>query len=272
MSYIGYESEYDLGGINRLSDSSSGIVRSNLVHYYDAANINSYPKTGTAISDISGQGFSGTLNGTVNFNSNNRGYFDFVGASSSGITMGTDFNSFSPTTTGGLYCDSVTNFSVSVWYKWVTSPSVWGTSNHSQMFLGRAGGIGTAAQFGIFGSINTYTTQGEALVFGRAACVLRGALTNISPIAVNDNFWHNSTVTWDGTTARSYFDGVFYKNAFVGTAGVQASSAAIGSNSAAFGASHRLEGSVSHSLVYSRSLSNSEVLQNFNAIRGRYGI
>jgi hypothetical protein len=37
MSYIGYESEYDLGGINRLENSLESIVRNNLLIYFDAA-------------------------------------------------------------------------------------------------------------------------------------------------------------------------------------------------------------------------------------------
>jgi hypothetical protein len=274
LGYIGYESEYDLGGINTLEDSSRGIVRSNLIHYIDAANVNSYPGTGTTALDISGQEFTGTLVGTISFNTGNKGFFDFTGATSTGLTLGTDFDSFSPTTTGGLYCDSATTFSVSVWYKWVLSPTAWGTTNHAQMFFGRGGGIGTAAQFGIFGSINTYNSgAGEAMIFGRAGCVLRGALTNISPIAVNDEVWHNSCITWDGTTARAYFDGLFYTNAFVGTANVQSvtNGAALGANAGNLNNNFRLEGSVSHSLVYNRALTDMEVLRNYDAVKERYG-
>jgi hypothetical protein len=272
--YIGYESEYDLGGINSIEDSSTGIVRNNLIHYLDAANINSYPGTGTTALDISGQGFTGTLVGTISFNSNNKGFFNFTGAASTNLTLGTDFNSFSPTATGGLYCDSATRFSVSIWYKWVISPTVWGSANHSHTFFSRSLGIGTGAQITIFGSINTYTTSGEPLIFGRAALNLRGALTNISPTPINDEIWHNSCITWDGTTARAYFDGLFYRNAFVGTAGVQSlsgSAAALGANSGTPSANQLLQGSVSQSLVYDRALSDAEVLQNYNAIRGRYG-
>jgi hypothetical protein len=274
LGYIGYESEYDLGGINSIEDSSTGIVRNSLIHYLDAANFNSYPGTGTAALDISGQGFTGTLVGTISFNSSNKGFFNFTGAASTGLTLGTDFNSFSPTTTGGLYCDSATAFSVSVWYKWVLSPTVWGAGAHSHMFFGRGGGIGTAAQFGIFGSINTQNSgSGEALIFGRAGCVLRGALSNISPTAINDEIWHNSCITWDGTTAKAYFDGLFYRNAIVGTAAVQSVTigATLGASSGNFAPASLLQGSVSQSLVYNRALSDAEVLQNYNAIRGRYG-
>jgi hypothetical protein len=273
--YIGYESEYDLGGINTLEDSSRGIVRSNLIHYLDAANVNSYPGTGTTALDISGQGFTGTLVGTISFNPSNKGFFNFTGATSTGLTLGTDFNSFSPTTTGGLYCDSATTFSVSVWYKWVLSPTVWGTTTHSHMFFGRGGGIGTAAQFGIFGSINTHSSgSGEALIFGRAGCVLRGALSNISPTPINDEIWHNSCITWDGITAKAYFDGLFYRNAIVGTAAVQSVSngATLGINAGNLAAAARLEGSISKSLVYNRALTDAEVLRNYNATRERYGV
>lgn len=42
VGYIGYRSEYDLGGINSLSDTANSIVRDGLTLYIDAANINSY--------------------------------------------------------------------------------------------------------------------------------------------------------------------------------------------------------------------------------------
>ena len=273
--YIGYEAEYDLGGFNYLEDVGSGIVRSGLVYHIDPGNPNSYPGTGTVTRDLSNSAIAGDLVGTVGYLSQNKGVFNFTGVTGSYVNLGTNFDQFSPTVNGGLFCDSATTFSVSVWYKWLINPTSWGVDQHAHMFLSRGGGIATSAQFGMFGSINSYNiAPGEALIANRAGLVLRGARTVASPININDEIWHNSVITWDGTTAKIYFDGIFFKNAFVGTAGVQTAqvaNAVLGNRNATPTDSYRLQGAMSQSLVYNRALNDIEVLQNYNAARRRFG-
>jgi hypothetical protein len=58
---------------------SPRIVRDGLVLALDAADRNSYPGTGTTWNDLSGNGNNGTLQGGPTFNSNNGGYFSLDG-------------------------------------------------------------------------------------------------------------------------------------------------------------------------------------------------
>ena len=62
---------------------TGGIVRNGLVLNLDAAKRDSYPKTGTVWSDISGNGNNGILNGATgglpSYNSANGGYISFDG-------------------------------------------------------------------------------------------------------------------------------------------------------------------------------------------------
>ena len=82
------------------------------------------------------------------------------------------------------------------------------------------------------------------------------------------NVWYHVVGTYDGTTARLYLNGE----------AVASGSRTAGSNSVPFriGASPRganyNNGDIARAFIYSRALSASEVKQNFNALRGRFGI
>ena len=80
VGYIGYRSEYDLGGINSLSDTANSIVRDGLTLYIDAANINSFTRSGTTWFDLSGQNNHLTLVGSPVYQSNNGGVVYFNGS------------------------------------------------------------------------------------------------------------------------------------------------------------------------------------------------
>jgi len=63
------------------SNYNPSIVTSGLVLALDAANTKSYPGSGTAWTDLSGNGYTGTLTNGPTYSSSNGGYFAFVGAS-----------------------------------------------------------------------------------------------------------------------------------------------------------------------------------------------
>ena len=72
-----------------------GIITNRLVMCLDAANIKSYPGTGTAWSDLSGNGNTGTLTNGPVYNSGNGGYISFDGSNDYAITTTSLYN---PTT------------------------------------------------------------------------------------------------------------------------------------------------------------------------------
>ena len=84
---------------------------------------------------------------------------------------------------------------------------------------------------------------------------------------VADNIWHNVVFTFNGTTGSIYIDGVV-RNTNTGSFTSSSLNNYIGRrNLAAY-----FNGSIGKVSAYNRSLAAAEVLQNFNAIRGRYGI
>jgi hypothetical protein len=89
-----------------------------------------------------------------------------------------------------------------------------------------------------------------------------------SPASVTDGNWHYYVVVNDAASnAKLYYDGTLlgtttYRNASGNT------NLTIGGNTATY----MWNGSISNFTLYNRVLSATEILQNFNALRSRYGI
>jgi hypothetical protein len=104
-----------------------------------------------------------------------------------------------------------------------------------------------------------------------------GLITNVGRSVSNfgsgltDGNWHQVGFVYNGTHRRAYIDGNYIGQASVsGTLVSSFSSRHIGK----FGNNNAywLNGDLSIASIYSRALSNEEIKQNFEAIRGRYGI
>ena len=109
-----------------------------------------------------------------------------------------------------------------------------------------------------------------------------GSSTNIltSSSSFNDNAWYNLVVTKEGTTSGGSADYVMYLNGAV----VNSATSSVLETSSNF-TQYKLMRSTDHDSsstswlgnfgpfhAYTKALSNKEVAQNFNAIRGRFGI
>lgn len=223
------------------------IVTNGLVLYLDAANDKSYPRSGTAWNDLTPNGFVGTLTNGATFGSDNCGNItfdgsnDYVSGSSSLITL---------STVGGLFASASLTWSVSSWFR---PNSI--TANNGAI-VSRAGGIGTGGTFTTYVSASVLNTR------------LRGGniRTITSTLTVG---WHELAVTWDGTTARAYYDGSFVNTVAVGTAARQTVMFNLGNNSD-FG--EPFAGRIAETKVYDRALSATEILRNYNAKRNRFGV
>jgi hypothetical protein len=93
-----------------------------------------------------------------------------------------------------------------------------------------------------------------------------------------DNRWHNATITNDGTTISLYCDGIF-DNSILGSgfnaytvSYVKIGGTLLGAYPSADSGNAYWTGSLSCAQIYNRSLSATEVLQNYNALKGRFGL
>jgi len=80
------------------------IVTDGLVLSLDAADKNSYPGSGTVWTDLSGNGYTGTLTNSPTFNSANSGFFTFNGT-----------NQYTTTTYSQPAYDTATSFTWNIW-------------------------------------------------------------------------------------------------------------------------------------------------------------
>jgi hypothetical protein len=241
---------------------NTSIVRDGLVLHLDAANVKSYPGSGTTWNDMSGNGNNGTLVNGVGYSSDNNGSLTFDG-SNDYVSLST---SFLP---NQLFADSSGSWTVSAWFRFPVSPVGTKTTNASWAIIGRAGGIATAGSFILYVGSQTDPTYGQYAPF-KTAVTIRGAVTVMSD-SVNTNTWNNIVLAWNGSVGNYYFN-TNQGSLNIGTAALQSyGDFFIGSN-IEVPTNHYFSGDISQVKIYNRSLTASEIKQNFEATRGRYGI
>lgn len=244
------------------------IVIDGLVLALDAGNIKSYPGSGTTWTDLSGNNNNGTLINGVGYSGDNLGSLVFDGTNDYVTNGNTNFS-----IANNLFADANGSWTVSAWFKFPISPSGTRTGNQSWSIVGRSGGIATGGTFDIFVGSATDTTYGAYAPY-KCACLVRGSVTVISTNSVNDDVWHNVSIVWNALTETGevFFDGV--KTADLNNtilAALQTYNLTIGTTSNS-SASHMYEGSISNAIIHNRALTAAEIQQNFNALRGRFGV
>lgn len=226
-----------------IGSKSSGlsIVTSGLVLLLDAGSSSSYPGSGTTWFDLSGNSSNGTLFNGVGYDSNNLGSLTFDG-SNDYVDCGNSSN-FSITSAG----------TVCAWFK-----KSLGSGYKGVIDKGRDG-------YGAWSLCVDETAN-------RATFKTRISGTNRSVVASSNygnNIWTYVCGVYDGTNLIIYQNGSQSNSAsFPGTIGTNTVSLRVGSaNDGLY-----FSGNISHASVYNRALTASEILQNFNATRSRYGI
>ncbi len=247
------------------------ISESGLVLALDSTDRNSYTSGSSTWLDLSNNTNNFTLVGSP---SNSNGVFTLNGSTQYfSISMASGFfissgNSF--------YADVGYAWSISIWFKFPVSPTTVRNStvnggNCSYSMIGNAGGIGGAETLSLFVSGGDATTSAGGLSPYYCVVGVRGSKTQLSAGSVNTNTWNNVVVTWNGSAGRGYFNGVDKGALNIGTAGIQIGGYVVAAT-AGGASSHVFEGDLSQVLVYGRSISATEVLQNYNTTKTRFGL
>lgn len=220
------------------------IVKSGLILYLDAGSPNSFysPTAGTTWKDISGNSHNATLTNGPIFNNTDGGSIMFDGTNDFATT------STNPQLGSGAY-------TVSVWFK----PSVSQANNATLLCVNAAAATNNwQMNFTTFGEIYFYVTNVTFLATGITPTV--GAWSNVT--VVRENTGTNGV--------KSYHNGVFTAQTTDSTNLNYTEGIQIGLNR---GDTTYFNGNIAQILLYSGyGLSSSEVLQNFNATRARFGI
>ena len=217
-----------------------------LVLCLDAANSKSYPGSGTVWTDLSGRGNNGTLTNGPTYSSANFGSIVFDGVDDGVQLPGTNF--------------SLNQMTISSWNF---------SSNYNQngfMFEKTTNGT-VNTQYSLF-------FNGDNTIYYRTKAVSTEDLTvNTTTAGVVNNQWNNVVATFDGTIKRIYVNGVLRATSTTlsGTVTQNTTGAAFIGIYGNF-AGYPFNGRISNTTIYNRALTASEITQNYNALKSRYGI
>jgi hypothetical protein len=232
---------------------SPAIVTNGLVILVDAANPLSYPGSGTTWADLSGQGNNGSLFNGVSFSSQNGGALVFDGTDD---YASVDVNSWIRSTS------SAYTFSSFFYYNGGSS----GGAPYSLMTFPNAGD--TNDGFWQHLNLGNWLWRTEDNVAGENG----GNVEAPSPFS-NGNWYHIATVVKTNSL-------IFYRNGLlVATISTSFNWANLRNDgdaylyiSTGYGENYYMNGNIGNFQMYDRELSSSEILQNYQALRTRFGI
>jgi hypothetical protein len=235
-------------------------VTNGLVLCLDAGNTKSYPGSGTTWRDLSGRGNNGTLTNGPTYNSSNGGSIVFDGTN--------DYATIpSPSPFSGTQL-----FTFEIWVKFVSITGNFGSTNKcAWLFSGGSGAGEGQAEFGVLSANNSSFTP-NTITFGRGTGGTTGSLNiNVSSLISNGS-WYQIVLVRSASDAQ-----ILYLNgSSIGTGNVSNSfsNGIVNFGSLANNSSYSgyLNGSLTGLKIYNRALTAAEVSQNYNALRGRYGI
>ena len=209
------------------------IVRTGLILELDAADINSYSGAGATWTDLSGNINNFTLAGSPAFNSANGGSIVFDGANDSA--------------TRSLVSSTVTA-TMDIWFKinaysqstlFVNGDS----SANGYGFAFGAGGASTSTLYVFFGGINNNVVSFAGLAI---------------------NTWYNAIYTRTTNSNILYIRGISRSTDVISNPTIPTTITSVGSSA--------FNGNIAIARIYNRVLSATEVLQNYNAVKSRFGL
>lgn len=229
--------------------SGEEVLPNGLVFNLDPGNFYTYPKYGTAVSDLKGN-LSGTIGGNVTFSTTNQGYFTFDGAGDY-IDFGSNPTNFpaSGDISAFLWVRPTTlnvgwNIFMTKWFQDLT-----GTEGFSDFHFAFYPSGSTLYQ-------NLYTTN-RSNAFGTTA------------ITVNN--WYMVGFTIRNGNLQFYLNGALDGGVLTNSARTNytANRFWIGDARPATGG---FIGNIGSAVVYNRAISFDEVIQNYNATKHKYGL
>jgi len=224
---------------------SPRIVTDGLVLCLDAANIKSYPGSGTAWTDLSANSNNGTLTNGPTYSTSNGGSIVFDGVDD--IVSIPDSN----------ILDITTSISLESW-----------------IYATKSTGIQNVISKSSFSQNNSYiyprTDDGWTNVSFYLAVPTFGPSPILTASWPSRDAWHHTVATYDGATMKIYIDGVLSNSkSQSGTISTNTNSLTIGSQP---GYGEYYGGRVSGAKIYNRALTAQEIQQNYNALRSRFSI
>ena len=228
---------------------NTSVVRSGLVTYLDAANMKSYPGSGTTWTNLINSTETATLINGVNYSTNNLGELIFDGVDDRG-TFTSPVSASSPQT-------------YEVWAKATRSN---GDRNFGYLLHNNSVGNSLGAAY------MAITYSGDSNPIGIIHAAFNGAWSTMGTGVIGSvSIPRHIVLTWDGSTQRVYVDGELKNSqALTTTPANFSTTTSIGDWRA--GTFRPIIGSVYSIKIYNRALMENEIQQNYQATRTRYGV
>ena len=220
------------------------IVTDGLVLCLDAADQTSYPTTGTTWFDL-----AGSNNGTLT----NGPTFSGTGASSSIVFDGV--NDYVSVPNREDLDFPTANFTAACWFKTTQSANYIGLLGKINFSVGTVGWTLQLYQGTVTSWINDNILQ--------------------SPLAYNDNNWHYGVMVCGVPNTGNryiYVDGVQVTSSIMPNHSFDPTNLDLWIGGWTNGISYLFKGNIGSTQIYNRTLTASEVLQNYNAQKSRFGL
>ena len=227
-----------------------GVVSNGIQLYLDAGHNGSYPGLGNTWTDISGNGKIATLYNTPTYSTANSGILTFAKAS----------YEYAETTTN---LGNMPKWSVETWVKLDSALVAGPNAIVTNVF------DGVNKLNYVLGSVNVANTNTYAAFFD-------GAGWHLHPTgqALTLGVWYHLVGTYDGATLSHYVNGAFSNSLnYVGTPQSGGNTRIARRWDDADNVTNNfVGGTIPIVRIYNRALTQTEITQNFNQSRGRYGI
>lgn len=227
-------------------------VDDGLVLHLDASNLKSYPGTGTTWNDLSDNKNNGTLINGPAYNIDNGGNITFDG-----------INDYVTATITNFFTSYSQQITIESWIN-VPSSATWNNA-YEGVIVGRGNYGGS---HGLFRSL----TNNQIKAWFRQSGATYGAVQAVG--SISRNTWNQCVAVWTGSSAKLYINQSLIQTSS-GSLNLPTSDQAfvVGGNNTAGGADAIFfTGKISNVKIYNRALSDSEIKQNFDALRGRFGL
>ena len=211
------------------------VVTDGLVLALDAGDTNSYPGSGTTWTDLSGNGRNATVNGSPTFTN---GYFDitsdstYISLSNSGLVPRTN------------------DFTYSTWINFDATDA-----------------LDTIFENGSWGDALLFRYQTNLV-----AVYAEGALIGNFSWTATAGVWYNVVFKRESGTCSMYINNTLTGTPFTMTTDIDLANTNLFLMRSQHVVNQFLNGKIATFSIYNRALTASEIQQNFNATRGRFGI
>lgn len=231
------------------SKGGPDISENGMVLYLDASNTRSYPGSGTTWSDLSGNGNNLTLTNGPTFSATNMGSIVFDGIN--------DYAVLNPISAFNIYC-------ISMWFKPTTiinSASAFKPLIHFKSSTGKYISFGDT----------TNRVSGEYITIVQEPGDRRTSVNDGGSLSAG--VWYNIVFNYESSQYNIYINNTLKSTTIgssLGNVPLITDPDFIYLNSYE-GVSGYLDSSLSICMIYNKSLTASELLQNYNATKARFG-